>query len=48
MKRGQQNPINIVEAIINILQKQTYSLCFSMNSLSKEKQLSLIAALENL
>ena len=46
MKRDQKNPSNITEAI-NILQTQIYSLCFSTNSLSKEKKSSLIADLEH-
>ena len=37
MKRDQKNHSNITEAI-NILQIQIYSLCFSTNSLSKEKK----------
>ena len=50
MKRGQKNPRNdkyFIE-VINILPTQLYSLSFSVNILSKEKQSSLIAAFENL
>ena len=46
MKQGQKNPKNIVEAT-NILQTQTFFL-FEYHSSSKEKQSSLIAAIEKL